>query len=230
MRSSLSVIIAMCSTIAWGQAEEGSASGGFVSAQDFREKVESKLGRAKNNNAIEINYNPSNYFGYTAYSVSLNRVVGDGAGEVLFPFTYNQVKEADQFRAEPGGAVLEASNQKYLIYGAGLKYRTFSNQIEEGLFYGGGLKFYHFVWNYTKNKASGPEDYSRGFQAFAPQFDLGYLLAMGKSSQLVFGLEAGGVLNTFDRTEVGSEKNIFSKPGLVNNAYVAGNIGLRFGY
>jgi hypothetical protein len=229
MRFSVLLVGCLSCSLAFAQEDDSKS---FVNAKDFRESIETKLGRAKNNNAIEFQYAPSNYFGVTAYSVSYSRVVRDGVGEVIFPFTFNQFTDADQMIQVNNQSIAGAKDLKYKVAGFGLKYRAFSRQIEEGFYYGGGLKVYHFIWDFEKYNLA-TSDYNHKsfqFQAFSPLFELGYLFSMSKNAQFVLGVEGGGVLNTFDRNEAGKTTNKFSKPGAENNVYGSGNVGIRFGF
>lgn len=210
------------------------------SAKDFKALSGNKIGRAKNDNVIEITYSPGVVNDFLVGTLAYNRIVGNGIGEVSIPLSVTQFKDKEMKKADGTTDSLAMFGPKYTGIGSGIKYRNFPNGLEEGMFYGGGLRVYHWIWEYQKlsSTSSTPKSLKRQFQTFAPLTELGFIKKFSPQASFVISGELGVALHTLDVLEIGNEKagTPFNQKDSLNKldplklVFYTANAGFRFGF
>lgn len=215
-----------------------------VSASDFAKLNGEKVGRAKIDNNLEIAYTPGIVNDILVGSLAYTRIIGDGSGEIIIPLVGTQFKDKDM-KSPSTGLVdsIAMVGPKYTGIGTGLKYRSFPRHLEEGPFYGGGLRIYHWIWEYqklqldSKTLNKGLLEHRKHFQSFIPHMELGYIARLDKTLSFIISAEAGVALHTLDPLELGREKNGTPFNQRTNDkldpakfVYYSGNLGLRFAF
>lgn len=205
---------------------------------DFAKLSGETMGRAKMDHVFEIAYTPGIVNDLLIGSIAYAHIVGNGKGEVIIPFVGTQFNGNELTNANGQIDSIAMIAPKYKGIGTGLKYRNFVNRIEEGPFYGGGLRIYHWIWDYQKQVSGKIVSRNRSFQSFIPHFELGYISKLDKSISFVSSIEGGVALHTLDPLELGLEKNgtpfnqrdSLGKLDPIKFAYYSANIGLRFAF
>lgn len=133
-----------------------------------------EMGTSRHNYSFELNYGGGLANSVFYPSIAYNRIFFGGAGEVNIPFTYffntaNPEKLKDD--ATPG----EFVDPYHKLIGSGLKLRYFTQNTDEGLFFGGGVRINYWDINYTWLKVSGsrPKVNEQSWNVI-PLFESGY--------------------------------------------------------
>lgn len=189
MKLSIKSFLTSCAIVA-GMATTSAAQGKFVKAEDFGQK----LGRAKKDHHIEANIMGGYALRHVGYSIAYSFIVNDGLGEVNIPVTY-QV-DGSLPKDNNGSAVFIGKGENTLASLA-VKYRKFKDEIDEGLFYGGGLRIWHITGKYQRDINGTTTDFSDTFQAWNPLAEIGYTYKVSTEFGLVSSMELGGSFSTF---------------------------------
>lgn len=192
----------------------------YVRAQEFGQK----LGRAKKDHHIEANLFGGFANKFIGYSLAYGYIVNDGLGEVNIPITYMPKSE----QPNTTNTVIWGSEPfKQTLMSIAIKYRKFRNEIDEGLFYGGGLRVWHITDAYQRIKNGEPDDYKDSFQVWNPLAEVGYTNKLSTDFGINTSLEFGGAFSTFPNppNDPGRE-SVWSLTG----AYYSLNLGAFYAF
>ena len=178
------VIIASLSGAAFAQKK-------YIGASEFGQK----LGRAKKDHHLEVNvYAGAFGFKHVGYSIAYGYVYNDGLGEVNIPFSYQPFGQPPT----PANGTMVYFNPSNVVIGSGLKIRKFKNEIDEGLFYGGGLRIWHIITKYERLKNKIPTAYEFSYQNWSPLTEIGYTQKFSTTIGANYSIELGGSFSTYD--------------------------------
>lgn len=167
------------------------AAGKYVKPQEFGQK----LGRAKKDHHLEANLFGGFANKFIGYSIAYGYIVSDGLGEVNIPITY--MPKSEQPNTTNKGVIWGSEPFEQTLMSIAIKYRKFRDQIDEGLFYGGGLRVWHITDSYQRLINGTPKDYEDNFQVWNPLAEVGFTHKLSTDMGINTSLEFGGSFSTF---------------------------------
>ncbi len=191
--TSLLALALISTAFAQEDGEESSRSRELVDAKDFGRK----LGRAKKDHMIEVGFMGGMSNTLYAYSVAYTAIVFDGIAAVTFPITVMQTSHLP----EGGDNQMVLSNGENMLIGVGAKVRMYVNQIDEGLFYGGGGRIFHITSEYNRMpKSEGAKNwhYKFTYQNFTPLGEIGWQYKFRPEFGCIASGELGYQFTTYD--------------------------------
>lgn len=190
MKLSIKSFLTSCAIVA-GMATTSAAQGKFVKAEDFGQK----LGRAKKDHHIEANILAGPFaFKYIGYSLAYGYIYNDGIGEINVPFSIQSFGNAPT----PVSGTQAYSDVSNLVIGTGLKIRRFNNEIDEGMFVGGGLRIWHIMTSYSRSFKNEPTKFEFSFQNWSPLAEVGYTQKFTTNFGANYSMELGGSFSTYE--------------------------------
>lgn len=205
MKLSIQSFLTSCALVA-SLATPSLSQSRFVKSEDFGQK----LGRAKKDHHIEANLFAGPFaFKYIGYSIAYGYIFDEGLGEVNIPFSIQPFGFAPT--NETGKDYIDPSN---LVIGTGLKIRKFKDQIDEGLFYGGGLRVWHIITKYDRDTGQDePVEFEFSYQNWSPLGEIGYTQKFSTEWGANYSLELGGSFSTYEELAENTSDDKTDNPG-----------------
>ncbi len=162
----------------------------LIGAEEFGRK----LGRAKKDNLIEAGFMGGMSNAFWGYSVGYTRIVFDGLGAITMPLTYmttNQIPNSKTTQV--------MTNSKNTLIGAGMKFRTYAEEIDEGFFYGGGGRIFLITSEYDRQLGGTTTSahFKFVYQNFIPLAEVGWQQKFTPDFGGIVSLEGGWQFTTY---------------------------------
>lgn len=216
MKLSIQSFLTSCALVA-SLATPSLSQSRFVKSEDFGQK----LGRAKKDHHIEANLFAGFANKLIGYSIAYGYIVDDGLAEINIPITYMVASELPN-DANGSAQWDESKPPSNTLISIAVKYRRFKDQIDEGLFYGGGLRLWYIDETYSRVINGNSIEYNETFQVWSPISEVGYTYKVSTDFGINSSLEVGGAFSTFpDPPNDPGRESVWSTTGL----YYGINIG-----
>jgi hypothetical protein len=178
--------------------------------EDFNDKRQ--LGRAKKKHNFGLNTMGGLSNSLLAYSISYGKIINAGESEFTLTLTYWETSDKP---VENGSSksILQVIDSKNVLLGFGVKYGSFFINLDEGFYYGGGLRVNLWETSYTRTNPKKPQKvkYRFQYQNIIPLLEIGYKYKFSVDWGLNFSAEGGWSLSTFD------EANNLEAKGAITN-------------
>lgn len=106
-----------------------------------------EIGDSRHSQSIEVNFGGGLANSIFYPSIAWNKIFWGGAGEIHIPFVY---WVAHTEPTSESGA--EFADPSHTLIGSGLQIRYFKNNVDQGLFWGGGIKINYWDISYNRIK------------------------------------------------------------------------------